>query len=73
MSCHHSNLHPVTNHDHLHFLHTELLLEIFRMSGISESLVCHRPLVDRSSDKNVNMAVLDILNRPLERYHGRFS
>jgi len=47
MAGHDSYLEPVAYHDHSDLVNTEFLLEILCVAGISESLVGHRPLVER--------------------------
>ena len=47
--------------------------EIFNASAVDayvKSLVNHGSLVERSCDKNVNIAFLDVLNRSFKRSHG---
>ena len=69
MSRDHTDLQAVTNHNHGNLIHSELLFKIFRVTGISESLAHHRPLVDRSRDEHVNISVLYVLNGALQRCH----
>ena len=47
MTCHNADLERVAGHDHRDFGGAEFFLEVFRMAGIAETLVDHRPFVDR--------------------------
>ena len=62
-------LKTVTNHDHCNLINTKLLLEILGMTGVSEALACHRPLVERRSHKHIDISVLDVLHCLLKRCH----
>ena len=73
MSGHYTDFQTVTNHDHSHLVNTEFLFKIFSMAGISETLLDHRPFVDRSSHKNVDIAIADVLDSHLQGSHCRFS
>ena len=43
------------------------------MPGVSETLVHHCPLVDRSSHKDIYISFLYIFDRPLEGCHRRLG
>ena len=66
MTCRHTYLETVAHHDHRDLVDLELLLQVFSMSCVSESLLVHSPLVERSCHENVNMSFLDVLYRSLE-------
>ena len=69
MACHDTHLEVVANHNHSHFIHSELLLKILSVACVAESFRRHSPLVERSCHKHIDVAFLDVLNSSLKRSH----
>ena len=72
MSCDYPDLEFVADHYHKYVAYSEFLLEIFRMTGIAEALVDHRPFVYRCRNKGIDSTRLQIHDSLFERCHCRF-
>ena len=69
---HDSHFETRADHNHTNLVHPEFLLQIFSVTGETEALVCHSPLVERCCDKHVNCTCLDISHSGLQCNHSRF-
>ena len=72
MTCHDTHLEVICNHDHCHFINSELLLEILCVASVAESLAYHCAFVDRSSNEHVDMSFLDVGYSSFKGCHCRF-
>ena len=69
----HAYLKAVADHEHGHVVNPELLLQVLRMTGVTEAFAGHRPLVDGSGYQHVDIAFLYVGNRAFKRAHGTFG
>ena len=70
MSGHDSYLELVRDHEHGHIINPEFFLQVFGMACVAETFFNHCPLVDRGSDKDVDIPVLDVPDSTFERPDG---